>query len=187
MNRKIFVATTNEGKLKEFREAFGGSGIEIEPLSIKFNELQQDDLQKVSQQKALDAFGQIKKPILVDDSGIYIDRYNNFPGTNTKQIIEGLGIEGIKRLIDEGDRAHFFTILSYMDESSDVPVTFTGEAYGRLSLKYNGGGETGFPFNQLFIPDGDSRFVCEIPVGERIKFSHRMKAASKFKEYILTK
>jgi XTP/dITP diphosphohydrolase len=186
-NNKVFVATTNEGKLKEFMAVFEGSGIILESIGIKFNELQADDIEKISKDKAQQAFSISKKPIFVDDVGIYIDKYKNFPGLNAKQVAAGLGIDGIKRLIDEGDKAHFTVALSYMDETLESPKTFIGKTTGKLSLRFNGQEETGFPFNQFFIPDGESKFVCEIPVQERARFSHRMKAAEKLKQYLIQK
>lgn len=184
---KIFVATTNEGKIKEFREAFINSRIIVEPVGLKLDELQNDDIIEISKHKAIQAFNTLKSPILVDDVGIYIDKYKNFPGVNAKQIVANIGVDGIKRLIDEGDRAHFLIALSYMDKTLETPQTFQGRTSGRLSLRFSGEGETGFPFNQLFIPDGEMQFVCEIPIKERGRFSHRMKAATEFKEYILKK
>lgn len=186
-NIKVFVATTNEGKLKEFRAVFEGSGIALEPIEIKFNELQVDDIEKISKDKAVQAFGVSKKPIFVDDVGIYIDKYKNFPGINAKQVAASLGVDGIKRLIDEGDKAHFIIVLSYMDEMLESPKTFIGKTTGKLSLGFNGQGEVGFPFNQLFVPDGESKFVCEIAIQERARFSHRMKAAEELKKYLLQK
>ncbi|MCL4379422.1 MAG: hypothetical protein M1160_02125 [Candidatus Marsarchaeota archaeon] len=184
---KIYVATTNTGKLKEFREVLNGSGIDIESVDLKFDELQNDDIEKISKDKAIQAFSRLRSPVLVDDVGIYIDKYKNFPGINAKQVVESLSLYGIKRLIDEGDRAHFLIAISYMDSSLNEPQTFFGKTEGKLSLNYRGEGERDFPFNQLFIPDGESKFVCEIPVEERKRFSHRMKAAIDFKMYILQK
>ncbi len=184
---KLFVGTSNEGKIREFREVFAGSGIEIEPVGIKFHELQIEDIREISRDKAIQAFNILKSPVVVDDVGIYIDKYQNFPGVNTKQIVSNLGVGGIKRLIDEGDRAHFLAVLSYLDESLDTPLTFSDETAGKLSLKFKGNGESGFPFNQLFIPDDEVKFVCQVSIKERIRFSHRMKAATKLREYLLNK
>lgn len=189
MISKLYVATNNSGKLKEIIHGMEGIGIEITPFNITFgNELQLQTLAEISKDKARQAFEAARAPIITDDAGIYIEKYNNFPGVNAKYIIESIGIDGIKRLVDEGSRVSFQAAISYMDESLPDPMTFIGVTSGVLSLKDDlQNMEAGFPFNSLFIPDGAEKFMYQISVEDRQQFSHRLRAVQQLAEYLKTR
>jgi non-canonical purine NTP pyrophosphatase (RdgB/HAM1 family) len=189
---KVYLATTNEGKIKEITAALVGGGIELMPIKLDdIIEPQSNDMVEVSKSKARQAFELLKKSnvenpaVLVDDAGIYFEKYNEFPGVMTKYLMDGVGIEGVKKLFTEGDRAHFQTVLSYMDETLSEPVSFIGTSEGHLSLTDNNLDlESGLPYNHLFIYDTCADFVYKMSVEERSEFNHRMRAARKFMEYV---
>lgn len=179
---KIHLATTNPGKVKEFRAALEGRDIELLPTKLDIPELDTNDMVEVSKDKARQAFLQLKAPVLVDDAGIYIEKYGDFPGTKTKDI----GIEGVLPKISEGDRAYFQSVVTYMDEQLSEPVSFVGKVEGILSLKDSTPSterEAGLPFNHLFIPEGKDQFMYQIPLSERMSFNHRAKALLGFRKF----
>jgi inosine/xanthosine triphosphate pyrophosphatase family protein len=51
-------------------------------------ELDSQDLIAISQDKAKKAFEKLKKPLIVDDSGIYFDEYPGFPGPLAKRVFK---------------------------------------------------------------------------------------------------
>lgn len=188
---KVYLTTTNEGKIKEITAALVGSGIELMPTKLEeIMEPQIVSMGEISRYKAKQAYdlllkSGIEKPaVLVDDAGIYFEKYNEFPGVMSKYIMEGIGMDGVKNLIAEGDKAYFQAVLSYMDETMKEPVSFVGKSEGTLSLKDNNLDlEGGLPYNHLFIPTGHDKFAYQIPTEER-SYNHRMKAARMFVEFI---
>jgi XTP/dITP diphosphohydrolase len=180
---KIYFATTNAGKIKEFQEALKDVDIELIPVDVHMEEYQTDDMEAISRHKVMQVFEQLQDAVVVDDSGIYFDKYKNFPGVYAKPIIENLGFDGIKKLIDEGDGAYFQTVISYMAPGLSEPICFIGKHHGTLSLQDSTDTkEIGFPYNHLFKPLDDERFLYQIPIEERR--NQRIRALEIFKEWL---
>ena len=195
--QKLYIATTNQGKIKEIRAALGGS--ELIPLEIDFDDLESDlmrhgvsDMVTVSKAKAVAAFDNMKQqgleefPVIVDDAGIYLERLGGAPGIGTKDFVRNYGgLTGVKETVVEGESAYFQNVLSYMDGRLEKPKSFLGKVGGHLSVKDDAAEiEKGFPLNHLFIPDGYGDFMYKIPLYERLKFSHRFRAAVLLGEYL---
>ncbi len=200
--KKYYIATTNEGKIKEIGAAFQGEDVELLPLEINFDELEDElkkegvrDMEIISKAKARVAFQSVVErdlevlPVIVDDTGIYFEKLGDEPGIDTKSFVKKHGgIEGLKNNIQEGDRAFFQSVISYMDQGMVEPRSFIGRVGGRLSARDDAQEiEGGFPFNHVFIPDGRDEFLYQIPIEERKKFSHRFQAAASLKEFLLEK
>ncbi len=199
---KIYIATTNEGKINEIKSAFTDTEIELISLNIDFDEIE-DELKKsgatnmivISKAKAKSAIEVIKEkrlellPVITDDTGIYFEKLNNEPGIETKSFIKKHGgIDGVKKVIAEGDVAYFQSVLSYIDQEMAEPVSFVGRLHGRLSPKDDWSGlEKSAPFGHLFIPDGYDDFLYKISTEQRKKFHHRFLAAQQLRQYILSK
>lgn len=197
--KKIYIGTTNEGKIKEIRAAFTDTDVELLPLEVDFDELEEKmkeegvrDMMLISKAKAKAAFESIKQqgkelhPVIVDDAGIYFEKLGDEPGIDTKSFVKkNGGIEGVKKLISQGDRAYFQSVISYIDAGFSEPKSFIGKVEGHLSPNDNAVEiEGGLPFNHVFIPDGYDEFMYKIPLEERAKFSHRFKAAALLKEHL---
>jgi len=197
----MYIASTNAGKIKEISAAFADSGIELISLDVDFDELEDalkqegiTDMETISKAKARAALSVIenkkleKLPVIVDDAGIYFEKLGNEPGIETKTFVKKHGgIEGVKKVIEEGDRAYFQSVVTYMDHVLAEPVSFVGRLYGKLSAKDTAtDNEKGFPFNHLFIPDGADDFLYKIPLEQRKNFSHRFLAAGQLKNYGLS-
>jgi len=75
---KLYFATGNQKKCEEVRSNMP-DWIELECKSIDLPEKQTLDLIEISRQKALVAFHKLKKPVIVDDTGFYLEAYNHFP------------------------------------------------------------------------------------------------------------
>jgi non-canonical purine NTP pyrophosphatase (RdgB/HAM1 family) len=103
--------------------------------------------------KAKKAWEILQKQLLVDDAAIYFEKYHKFPGTMTKFVAEGIGFDGLKRLIDEGDRATFLLYIVYM-ESADQYHVFEGKCSGKLVKPDEFTGNPSLPFDVFFVPDG---------------------------------
>jgi non-canonical purine NTP pyrophosphatase (RdgB/HAM1 family) len=182
--KTIYIATGNSKKLKIISEILQDLDVQIEGVSLDLNEHQVIDMEAISKDKAGQAFEILHAPVIVDDSGMYFEKYHEFPGVYTKPVYEGLGFEGLKRLIDEGDAAYFQTVISYMDEDLDEPITFKGVWQGRLSKNNTDIPEHDeMPYNYLFIPKGSEMFVSEMSAQEGEVTSQRAQAVHAFKEW----
>jgi inosine/xanthosine triphosphate pyrophosphatase family protein len=115
INELLYVSS-NKFKLhssQKYLEKFAPN-VTLVPVSIDFVEPQITNQVEIALAKAKQAYQIYQKPLLVDDVGFYISKYNNFPGTITGLVSRGLGFQGIKRLYDEGDTGYLRIVMVYI-------------------------------------------------------------------------
>jgi len=107
--------TTNSGKIREAREYLDG----VEQLDYDYTEIQASELGPVAAHGAREAYRRAGGPVLVDDSGLFVDGFEGFPGPYTSYVEDTLGIEAVQRLaageLDAPQRAAFRCVLAYCD------------------------------------------------------------------------
>ncbi len=133
----ISIVTGNTKKFTEIQTALNSFHIETEQVAIDLPEWQTTDHVRVVTEKARAAFERHQKPILVDDSGFYIEDYNNFPGVYSKDVYAMIGYSGLFALTTEGDRAAFHCYIAYMDESLQEPVIFHATNDGVITHQFD--------------------------------------------------
>ena len=179
---KIWMGTSSDHKYAEAKEVLKEYGIELERLSIERVEIQADDPEAIAEYslKALD----IDIPLLIEDSGLYIDKYFGFPGPYSSYALKTIDNEGILKLM-EGDKdreARYLSAVAYRD--GDTSVTFRGEVKGWIGQEELG--TNGFGYDPIFIPsEGDGRTFAEMSAEEKTKMSHRARAFRKLAEWMI--
>ncbi|MGH3710291.1 MAG: non-canonical purine NTP pyrophosphatase [Pseudonocardiaceae bacterium] len=128
---RITFVTGNAGKFATAREHLAPLGIELEQVALDLDEIQSSSVYDVALHKAQQAFRVLRRPVIVEDSGFYIDELNSYPGPSVKFVIKGIGAEGIARLADQTvtRQCHFQGVLVYMD-AHGVPRIFADEGDG---------------------------------------------------------
>lgn len=179
---KIWMGTGNNHKYNEAREILGEYGIELEKLNIERVEIQADEPEEIAEYslKVLD----MDIPLLIEDAGLYIDKYLGFPGPYSSYALRTLDNEGILKLMKgEEDRgARYLSAIAYRD--GDITVTFRGEVKGEIA--HEGRGTSGFGYDPIFIPaEGDGRTFGEMSVDEKAKISHRARAFRQLAEWLV--
>ena len=179
----IIFASTNKGKIREFREILKPYGINILSLEdIGFKGDIVEDGNTVLENAIIKAKTISKlynKPAMSDDSGICVVALNNAPGIhsaryspnrddkeNNKLLLKNLGDNKNRRAFYECD------IVIYLP--NDKYYSFVGTCYGNIAYKEEG--NLGFGYDPLFIPDGYDISFGLIPAEEKNKISHRGKA-----------
>ncbi|HVZ12385.1 MAG TPA: non-canonical purine NTP pyrophosphatase [Patescibacteria group bacterium] len=175
--KKIYLSTTNKGKLKEFSEILD---LPLVAVNIDVDEVQSMDLEYVSRKKAEAAFEKVKKPVIVDDVGVYFEAWNGFPGPFIKFLNESVGYDGISRMLDSvSKKMRAVDAISYHDGKKIH--TFIGEFNGTIVERR---GENGFGFDPIVMPDGYSMTFAEMDPADKHKISHRGRALAKFKNFL---
>lgn len=149
--RTIFFATTNNFKLQEANQIFAECKINIKPIELKIVEPQSIDLVEISRFKANEAFEILNAAVIVDDSGLFVPRINNFPGTLTSPIMKMLTIADLCKLLVDGEDVLFRTLVTYNDGKQ--MITESGEVRGMISLSRKNNASL---LSDLFIPAGQS-------------------------------
>ncbi len=178
---RIWMGTSSDHKYEEAREVLTEYGVELERLSIDRVEIQADDPELIAEYslKVLD----IDVPILIEDAGLYIDKYYGFPGPYSSYALRTIDNEGILKLMEgETERgARYLSAVAFRD--GDTSVTFTGEVVGRIAMETRG--TNGFGYDPIFMPEeGDGRTFGEMSAAEKARISHRARAFRKLGEWL---
>ncbi|MBD3232039.1 hypothetical protein GF322_05285 [Candidatus Dependentiae bacterium] len=182
MSQNIYYVTNNDGKFKQVHEfiAKNNPQINLKQFKLDIEEIQSLDQKKIVIDKAHKAWNFVKKPFLLDDSAIYFEKYNNFPGTLSKFVALGIGFEGIKKLINKGDKAFFLLYMVYMDKQDSISM-FEGKCEGSLIKPRKFSGHINLPYSCFFIPKGTNKTYTQLQkMPQADKYLYRLKALKKF-------
>ncbi|MBU4269923.1 hypothetical protein KJ644_03630 [Candidatus Dependentiae bacterium] len=185
MKQEIFFVTGNSGKFKEVKTYIEKyvPEIELKQLKVDITEIQSMDQKEICIDKALKAWSMIKKPLIVDDGAIYFEKYNKFPGTMTKYVYEGLGFDGILKLVDNGDKAYFLLQIAYIKNPDNI-ILFEGKSEGTIRKFEKFNGDPSLPYASIFVPTGSNKIYEELRnTKEGEPFMHRIKALKAFVDW----
>lgn len=169
---KIFFVTSNKNKAKEMRELAKPWGIEIEQIDCPYLEIQSDRLEQIASNSARRVASLLKKTIIVEDSGLFIDTLRGFPGPYSSYVLHTIGNEGVLK-IAKNRNATFKSVIAFCEPNKE-PKLFIGEIKGRIAARTRG--ERGFGFDPIFVPNSKTRTFAEMSTAEKNKLSHRARA-----------
>ena len=175
---KIAFATGNKNKIKELKHILENTNIQIIQKNIEIKEPRSESLQEIAIAKANYAINKLKMPVIVEDSGLFIETLNGFPGTYSHWVYDKIKNYGIINLMNniKTRNAVFKAVIVYL-EPNKKPIIFAGEKKGTISLESKGIG--GFGFDPIFIPDGKTQTWAQNPNSKK-QNSHRKNAIEKF-------
>lgn len=175
----IFV-TTNAGKFEEMRRELRGI-VSLKQLPIPYPEIQSDDLEEIASFGAKFCSRMLGKDVIVEDSGLFIDSLNGFPGPYSSYVFHKIGCDGILKLMDgiKERGAEFRSVIAFCTPHGE-PITFSGRVRGRIATERRG--EKGFGFDPIFLYRG--RTFAEMSVEEKNAVSHRGRAARKLRKWL---
>lgn len=181
---ELTFLTGNNDKLREAIKILGNN-IKIEGKDFDIDEIQEIDGAKITVKKARDAFGLIKKPLIVEDTSLYLIAWKGLPGALIKWFLKSVGSEGITNMISgyTNRNALAQSVIAYHD-GKNIRI-FEGTVKGTVSEKPKGKG--GFGWDDIFIPEGHNKTYAEMTDEEKSKISPRMLALEKLKKYLFNK
>lgn len=196
--KQFFVATTNEGKLKEFQEIFRELNIEIKSLFEHFPEA--DDVEETGTTFAENALlkaetysQQFQVPVLADDSGLTVDALNGEPGVysaryaglekNDQKNLEKV-LEKLKDVPKEKRTAAFVCTIAFAEPGEET-IVVKGKCQGIIAKEPKG--TEGFGYDPIFIPDGYDETLAQLGAHIKNKISHRRRALDKIVEKLKEK
>jgi XTP/dITP diphosphohydrolase len=157
--KRVYFATSNAGKVDSLRSALLMYNIRVAHANLDLEEPRANDVEIVAKAKARQAYREIKGPTVVIDAGFYLDAYNNWPGAHVNHQLDGIGLDGILRLLSGITiirDAEFRNCLAYLDDELEEPVTFLASTYGQVGYERKGTLQKGSwsKLDLLFIPKG---------------------------------
>ncbi len=172
----------NEHKIR-YLEMWLGRKVNHQKFDLA--EIQSLDLREVVEHKVKEAYAQFRKPVLVEDIALEFSVFGRLPGTYIKWFLEECGTAGLARMLDGySDRSATVKIMYGLYGGREVHY-FAHATRGTIADKPRSEHSTNaHGWNTIFIPDGTTQVLAEIP-GDRIKpYSYRYKAIQKLKRYL---
>ena len=199
--RKVLIATSNPGKLRDFAGAARAHGIEISgipnfssiPTPVENGETFEENARKKAEEYSRYVPGEI---ILADDSGLEVDALNGAPGvhsaryaadqphladTNTDDEANNARVLRELKDIPWQQRSGRFVCVLAAARDGETLATFRGVAEGVILDAPRG--SNGFGYDPLFYFPGIGKTFAELPAEEKANYSHRGAAFRKFLEW----
>lgn len=173
----VYFVTSNRNK---FAEAGKILDFEIKQAKLEIPEIQSLKVKDIVEDKARKAYEKLRKPVIVEDTALYIRSWRNFPGPLISWVIKTMGINGICKFTGKERTAKAEACVAYYDGKK--MRTFSGSVRGIISKKPRGARR--FDWDRIFIPEGEKRTFAEMEIEEKNKISHRMKAFGKMKRFL---
>lgn len=178
---RLAFVTSNPGKVEEARKYFEPLGVEVYQLKVSYPEIQADTLEEVAEYGAKWLAQRVDDPFFLDDSGLFVEALNGFPGVYSAYVYKTIGCQGILKLLhgEKNRKAHFKSVIAYWDGELHL---FTGRVDGKIATEPRGSG--GFGFDPIFIPEGFDRTFAEMTTEEKNRLSHRGRALREFANWL---
>ncbi len=184
---KISFVTTNKYKFEEVQNILKDSPIELEQLVMEYEENHDEGIERIAYDASKKLANELNKPIILEDTGLFFEAYNGFPGALPKFVINTLGFKGIFKLLDgESRKAYFKTVAAYCEPGGE-PVIFEAVMKGEITKEIHNQDKDEMPYDKIFIPEDEKKTISDMTMEEKNALSQRAKAFLKFGEYISQK
>ena len=181
----LLVATRNEHKLRELREALPGVELEPLPAGVELPPEEGDTFAANAIGKARAAREATGRAAIADDSGIEAAALGGRPGVHSARFAgEGASDEAnlaklLSELAESEDRRVTYVCVIALVDEAGADSLFEGRCEGTLAREPQGSG--GFGYDPAFVPDDtgpeDERTMAELAPAEKNAISHRGRAA----------
>jgi XTP/dITP diphosphohydrolase len=185
---KLYSATTNPGKLREFQMALRDS-VPVEPMpglaSIAPCEETGATFEENAIQKAIYYSKACDEYLFVDDSGLEVDALGGAPGVYSARFSGDGATDSannsllLDKMRDIANRTARFVCVVALARSGGIVRTFRGEVEGRLLEAARGA--NGFGYDPLFFYPPFGCTFGEAPLERKMEVSHRAQALGKLR------
>ena len=176
----LLFVSSNIHKFTETEKILKSFGISIQFFKLNLEEIQSNSIKQIAIKKAQNAFSKCKKPLIVEDDGIFIDSLGGFPGSYSSYVHKTIGNKGILNLLKYNRGAKFVSTITYCDKNG--LESFEGKLDGTISKSQKG---KGWGYDPIFIPKNMQKTFAQLD--EKNIISHRYKALKKFSNWYLHK
>jgi non-canonical purine NTP pyrophosphatase (RdgB/HAM1 family) len=167
-----FVLVT--GNRHKWREAERILGHAIANIALDLPEIQSADLMVVLEAKAETAWQRLRRPLVVEETGLELAALNGFPGPLVRFMLEAVGAEGIAGTAVALGRSEAVARCALLYRDAERSVRGVGASSGRLVLPARGDG--GFGWDPVFVPEGEEGTYAELGEAAKDRIGHRGRA-----------
>ena len=187
--KDIMIATSNKGKVREYKSLLEPLGYIVHDLS-ELDPIEIDENGSTFQENALIKAKSIKDKcnmtVIADDSGLEIDALNKEPGIHSARYLEGHDYSYknkvlLERMKGKTDRsARFVCAIALCDETGDH--LFTGVMEGKINDK--AAGDNGFGYDPIFLVEQFGKTSAQLTMEQKNSVSHRGIATRELLAYL---
>jgi XTP/dITP diphosphohydrolase len=202
MHNRLLVASSNQGKIKEFKKLLGGIVDVMTPaeLSLRGKDVVEGESYADNARMKAEAYRKIFDGMICgEDSGLEVDALSGRPGALSARYGGEelphpekcrLILEELKDVPMYSRTARFRATLVLLKDCEEVEEgeegveesSFEGVLEGWIGFEYKG--TEGFGYDPIFIPQGFSRTNAELGMLVKNRISHRAKAIAKLADYL---
>ena len=200
--RRILIATSNPGKLRDFSGAASSLEVEVDPVPdfaslppvVEDGTTFEANARKKAESYSRYVPGEI---VLADDSGLEVDVLGGAPGVHSARYgadqphLVGINtddqannarlIRELRKTSPEKRTGHFVCVIAAARNGETLAV-FRGQAEGVLLDVPRG--SNGFGYDPLFYFPPINKTFAELTPEEKAQYSHRGKAFRQFLDWI---
>ena len=187
---ELVFATNNKHKLAEIQAIVGDHFMLLSLQDIGCNEEipeDQDTLEGNASQKAFFIYNKYGYNCFADDTGLEIEALDGEPGVysaryagETKNPEANIDKVLGKLAKIKTRKARFRTVISLVINGAEHQ--FEGIVDGEILNERQG--NSGFGYDQVFLPDGFSQSFAEMSLQDKNQISHRGRAVAKLAEFL---
>lgn len=183
---ELWVATTNQGKLNEFRNLLSNIAEVHSPSELKVYALPKETGKTFEENARIKAKAlKAVKPgywVVADDSGLEVEGLNGLPGVHSARYAgdNASDAENNAKLLKmvqirtpQNRAAQFRCVFVAFDPSGKEHV-ISGVIKGTISTIAKG--TTGFGYDPVFVPEGQTKTYAELGAAFKNQSSHRAQA-----------
>jgi XTP/dITP diphosphohydrolase len=191
----IYIATTNQGKLRDFAAAASLTDVDIEPLpglNGMPEAVEDGDTFEANARKKAEHYSKFAPGlwVLADDSGLEVNALDGLPGVRSARFADdekfsgnaGQSVDGrnnaclLRKLIGvpENQRTARYRCVLAVARDGQTLETANGTVEGRILTAPRGDG--GFGYDPLFLLPQLDRTMAEIDLETKHSLSHRGRA-----------
>jgi XTP/dITP diphosphohydrolase len=187
---QLLIATTNAGKIREFREMLGQSDLAFVDLSSLPNVAAVEETGHTFRANACLKASYYAKAFdmhtVADDSGLEVDALEGSPGVLSARWAEVNGegkgdaannsllLKQLENVRDDRRTGRFVCVLALADPQGRILLTARDTVEGRVIREARG--SNGFGYDPLFFVDEMGKTTAELAPEEKHAISHRGKA-----------
>ena len=190
----LWISTTNQGKLNEFRNLIGGQ-VDIHSVGELTNYYAPPETGKTFVENARIKAKTLKalKPgtwVVADDSGLEVEGLGGLPGIHSARYAgdkasDGENVAKLLKMLQirsPGNRKAMFRCVLVAYDPHGAEHVVEGTALGTIATTSRGKG--GFGYDPVFIPEGKEQTFSELGIAVKNQISHRAKAIREFMRLI---
>jgi len=178
----LHFVTSNHNKFQELSELLECNLYRFE---LNLQEIQTTDLHELVKFKLRQAYEHVQGPVIVEDTSLYFEAWNELPGPLVKFFLKNIGLSGMVRALDEfnNNSASAACCLGFTKDGKSIHL-FEAKVKGHIVEPR---GSQRFGWDSIFLPAGYQRTFGEMSSQEKHQFSPRGLAAKKFKGFLTLK